>query len=312
MKNVKLLLMVAFVFLFVAASVIVQRTAEGQTKAKAAGAELCKECHEAQYDSYVKSRHSKKGFAGGPANKEACNACHLQGAAHLKAGGGAGAGGIVSLGSKKVSVETKNAACLSCHASSKNLALWDMGAHKKNDVACISCHNTHGKKVSQTENCTACHKDVKKDINRASHHPIIEGKVKCSDCHNPHGTLSHGMIKAENINQLCYTCHPDKRGPFMWEHAPVEENCGICHTPHGSKASKLLTNRTPSLCQDCHSNSGHMKSAANLSAYGGFKGASPSSRQVGRKCLNCHSAIHGSNAPENPSSAGSSGRYFIR
>lgn len=310
MKKVKLLLMVAFVFLFVAASVIVQRTAEGQTKA--AGAELCKDCHEVQYNSYLKSKHSKKGFAGGPANKEACNACHPEGAAHLAAGGGAGAGGMVSLGSKKVDVATKNAACLSCHASSKNLTFWDMGAHKKNDVACISCHNVHGKKVSQAESCTGCHKDVKKDINRQSHHPILEGKVKCSDCHNPHGTLSRGMITAENTNQLCYKCHPDKRGPFMWEHAPVEENCKICHTPHGSKASKLLTQRTPTICQECHSFSGHQKSDSMLSAKGGFRGSSPSSRQVGRLCLNCHSAIHGSNAPENPSSAGSSGRYLIR
>ncbi len=308
MKNVKLLLVVVFVFLFVAASVIVQRTAEGQTKAT--GAELCKDCHEAQYNSYLKSKHSKKGFAGGPANKEACNACHLQGAAHLAAGGGAGAGGMVSLGSKKMSVETKNAACLSCHASSKNLTFWDMGAHKKNDVACISCHNVHGKKIKQVETCTGCHKDIKRDINRASHHPIVEGKVKCSDCHNPHGTLSHGMIKAENTNQLCYTCHADKRGPYVWEHPPVEEDCLICHGIHGTRSAKLMKEKTPNVCQDCHDWQRHPGTIYDAKA--GFTGSSPSNRFYGRNCLNCHSTIHGGNAPVNPANGYNSGKAFVR
>jgi DmsE family decaheme c-type cytochrome len=309
MRKVKFLT-VAFIFLFVAAGVFQQKAAEGATKA--AGAELCKDCHEAQYDSYLKSKHSKKGFAEGPANQSDCIACHKEGEAHAEAGGGKGTGGIVSLNGKNVPAATKDAVCISCHASSKNLAFWDMGAHKKNDVACISCHNIHGKKISQVETCTGCHKDVKKDINRsASHHPIVEGKVKCSDCHNPHGTLSHGMIKAENTNQLCYTCHPNKRGPWLWEHAPVEENCITCHTPHGSRVSKLLTQRLPNLCTDCHVGPDHHKGNWFLGK-NGFEGASPNVKLFARACNNCHNAIHGSNHPENPSNNYSSGRYLIR
>jgi DmsE family decaheme c-type cytochrome len=309
MRKVKLFLTVVFVFLFVATGVFMQKTAQGETKA--AGAELCKDCHEAQYNSYSKSKHSKKGFAGAPANKSDCIACHREGVTHLEAGGGKGAGGIVSLNGKNVSAETKDAACLSCHASGKNLAFWDMGKHKKNDVSCTSCHSIHGKKVAQVESCTGCHKDVKKDINRTSHHPIIEGKVKCNDCHNPHGALSHGMIQAENVNQLCYKCHADKRGPWMWEHAPVEENCQTCHTPHGSRTSKLLVERVPNLCAECHfTASGHTTSFGI--GRSGFLGPSPSNRVMARSCLNCHNAIHGSNHPEDPQNLYSSGRFLVR
>jgi len=307
MRKVKFCLMIVFVFL--AATVMFHlKVAEGETKA--AGAELCKDCHEDQYNSYLKSKHSKKGFAEGPANKSDCLACHKEGVAHAEAGGGKGAGGIVPLNGKKVSAATKDAACLSCHASGKNLAFWDMGKHKQNDVACTSCHSIHGKKIAQAETCTECHKDVKKDMNRASHHPIVEGKVKCNDCHNPHGSLSHGMLQAENVNQLCYKCHPDKRGPWMWEHAPVEENCATCHTPHGSKAKKLLTERAPNLCIDCHVGVDHHIGSWFVGKYG-FQGATPGPKGFGSACVNCHRAIHGSNTPENPSNVNASGRYFI-
>jgi DmsE family decaheme c-type cytochrome len=269
MRKVKFLT-VAFIILFVAAGVIGQKAAGGATKAT--GAELCKDCHGDQYDSYLKSKHGKKGFAGGPANQSDCIACHKGGEAHAAAGGGAGTGGMVTLNSKNVPAAVKDAACLSCHASSRSLTFWDMGKHKQNDVACTSCHSTHGKKVSQVESCTGCHKDVKKDINRPSHHPIVEGKVKCSDCHNPHGTLSHGMIVADTTNQLCYKCHADKRGPYVWEHPPVEENCQTCHTAHGSKAEKLLTEKMPTLCNDCHYRGGHQSSVGGNRGFQAFSG----------------------------------------
>ena len=41
-------------------------------------------------------------------------------------------------------------------------------------------------------------------------------------------------LKAASVNEQCYTCHTEKRGPFLWEHAPVRESCLNCHTPHGS------------------------------------------------------------------------------
>jgi DmsE family decaheme c-type cytochrome len=149
---------------------------------------------------------------------------------------------------------------------------------------------------------------VKSQANKLSRHPILEGKVKCSDCHNPHGTPSHGMIKADNVNQLCYKCHADKRGPFVWEHAPVEENCLICHNAHGASHTKLTVAKVPNICQDCHDASRHPGQIWDTKA--GFPGSpgssSQSSRFWGRSCLNCHTNIHGSNGPKNPGSGSGS------
>jgi DmsE family decaheme c-type cytochrome len=110
------------------------------------------------------------------------------------------------------------------------------------------------------------------------------------------------MVKAETVNQQCYSCHADKRGPFMFEHPPVEENCLSCHNPHGSSHARLLNEKTPNLCQDCHDWSRHPGTF-----YGGGHGftlnGAPnpgvSTRFIARNCLNCHNAIHGTNAPAN-------------
>ena len=102
---------------------------------------------------------------------------------------------------------------------------------------------------------------------------------------------------AENVNQLCFKCHPDKRGPYVYEHPPVAENCATCHTPHGSRHAKLLTEKVPNLCQDCHDWSRHP--GTPYDAKTGFTGTSPSNRFFSRSCLNCHGAIHGSTSFEN-------------
>jgi DmsE family decaheme c-type cytochrome len=144
-------------------------------------------------------------------------------------------------------------------------------------------------------------------VARPSHHPIVEGKVKCTSCHNPHGALSPAMVNAESIKELCTTCHADKRGPFMFEHPPVEESCLNCHNPHGSRSVKLLNEKVPNLCQDCHDASSHP--GTMYDADNNFKppaSGSPNSRFIARSCLNCHNEIHGSNSP-----AGR-GRRFVR
>jgi DmsE family decaheme c-type cytochrome len=117
------------------------------------------------------------------------------------------------------------------------------------------------------------------------------------------------LLKAENANNLCYTCHAEKRGPYLWEHAPVRENCLNCHNPHGSNHDKLLVAARPYLCQQCHSpsighpgnfwnNSNTAQSAATENPpNANFATSTMSQRIIGRSCQNCHSQIHGSNHP---------------
>jgi DmsE family decaheme c-type cytochrome len=118
------------------------------------------------------------------------------------------------------------------------------------------------------------------------------------------------MIKAPSVNQLCYKCHAEKRGPFMWQHPPVDENCATCHSPHGSVHQWLLVEKIPNLCQGCHDSSTHPGTLYGRSSL--FTGAAPAIQSVGRACLNCHSNIHGSNAPANPANLFNSGSNFLR
>ena len=118
------------------------------------------------------------------------------------------------------------------------------------------------------------------------------------------------------ISDTCYNCHAEKRGPLLWEHLPVRENCLNCHTPHGSNQARLLTERPSFLCQDCHANSGHQSAILSGAQLNSTKPGLPykvfpptgaavtNFRAFARGCVNCHSQIHGSNNP--------SGAYFTR
>ena len=64
-----------------------------------------------------------------------------------------------------------------------------------------------------------------------------------------HGSVGPALAKRDSTNETCYTCHAEKRGPFVNQHQPVAENCAICHNPHGSIIAGMLVSRPPMLCQ---------------------------------------------------------------
>jgi DmsE family decaheme c-type cytochrome len=99
------------------------------------------------------------------------------------------------------------------------------------------------------------------------------------------------------VNETCYGCHAEKRGPFLWEHAPAREDCAICHEPHGSNHPSLLRSRGPYLCQQCHQAAYHPSTAYTAS---GLPGPAPVDQMLVRNCLNCHTEVHGSNHPSGP------------
>jgi len=291
----------------------------GDVVAAPPGPEVCKGCHEPYFNSLAATPHGNAKHPMSPASGAGCATCHGDGTKHVEAGGGRGVGGIINPASKSIPAAERDQTCLACHESSRHLAFWDSGKHRKNDVTCTNCHSLHGGKdsllkivnpqiapfittqrVPQQEVCFACHKDIRALVNRPSHHPIVEGKVKCTSCHNPHGALSPAMVNAESIKELCTTCHADKRGPFMFEHAPVEESCLNCHNPHGSRSTKLLNEKVPNLCQDCHDAAQHpgtMYDADNNFKAPSTSTSGPNTRFIARSCMNCHNEIHGSNSP---------------
>ena len=181
------------------------------------------------------------------------------------------------------------------------------------------CHNIHAteqkvlNKATQADVCFTCHKEQRAQTRRISTHPLVitgastTAKMSCSDCHNPHGSTGPTLLIKNTVNETCYTCHAEKRGPFLWEHAPVTDSCVNCHTPHGSNTAPLLRTRPPYLCQECHSgdHGAQVNSGANLA--GGAVTTVNGAQQAGaatpriqvsaRACLNCHVLVHGSNHP---------------
>lgn len=273
-----------------------------QAPASGPDAEACKNCHVEQYNTYAGSKHGVKGDNRTPANAGGCATCHGNGSEHVKAGGGKGVGGIINPGSKTLASAARNSSCMSCHQ--KGRGSWPGSKHQTNDVACASCHTMHQprdkvlNKATQTEVCFACHKTQRAEINRASTHPVRAGLMACSSCHNTHGSTGPAQLVKNTLNETCYTCHAEKRGPYLWEHPPASDNCANCHTPHGSNHSPLLKARAPMLCQSCHlTSSGHpnvLRSGTGIAATG-------AQAQIAlRACLNCHTQVHGSNHPSGP------------
>ena len=144
-----------------------------------------------------------------------------------------------------------------------------------------------------------CHPAVRARMNRVSHHPVREGAMQCSSCHDVHGS-NPKLVAADWVNETCYQCHAEKRGPFLWEHQPVREDCTLCHRPHGSVHASLLKNRAPWLCQQCHLAPQHPSTAYSGTGLPGATIPSGAQQMLGKAGLNSHSEVHGSNHPSGP------------
>jgi DmsE family decaheme c-type cytochrome len=270
------------------------------------GSETCLECHDDWYDSYTRNYHAIKGDPRTPGAKKGCESCHGPGAIHTEE---EGEGPILGLSPKSpIPAAVKNAPCLECHTKGK-VALWHGSTHEIRELSCASCHNPHQeypkglRQPTQTKVCNQCHKDINAQLLRQSRHPIRERKMKCSDCHNSHGTIADNLVAAQYENQKCFECHANLRGPFLWDHPPVIEDCLSCHTPHGSARTPLLKAKMPYLCQKCHSNVGHSSQlqARRADQAGQSVYRVLNNRGFYRACLNCHIQVHGSNHPSGKS-----------
>lgn len=250
------------------------------------------------------TRHGVKGDSRTPT----CVDCHGESQKHIDHKG-SGKPPVVDRSFRKntpTAAADRNATCMNCHKGDKRNH-WEGSQHASNEVACNSCHKVHSErdkvrdKKTQAEVCFTCHKTERVEAHKISSHPLAAGKMACSDCHNTHGSAGPKMLKKATLNETCYTCHAEKRGPYLWEHQPVAEDCSSCHKPHGSNISPLLKTRSPFMCSECHDGAHNSKTP-----YGTLTGgsqASPNSTVLPtenagyRGCMNCHSMVHGSNHP---------------
>jgi DmsE family decaheme c-type cytochrome len=250
------------------------------------GSETCATCHDEVAKGFANNPHTKMALMHGSAGIT-CENCHGPGKAHVDGGGDV----TKIFDPAKASAKDINAKCATCHAGTH--PNFERSPHAKAGLSCISCHSIHQAKeeylltAKQPTLCYQCHADQKAQFNMLFHHKVNEGVVKCSDCHDVHGTFQPNNLKTTvDQNAICVKCHTDVRGPFVYEHAPVKaEGCMSCHTPHGSQNARLLNMPNINvLCNQCHS----------AVAAGVVHSMNAGSTEI-EPCTSCHTYIHGSN-----------------
>ena len=280
--------------------------ASAQEPAEQAGAEVCAECHDVEVAQFSATRmgrlflnHPRTALEG-----MECESCHGPSATHAETGAEERGEMVSFTPADPTPVRLRNGMCLACHEDSMRL-FWKGSQHESRDVACADCHRIHGvtqdvpigSQLTTTAQlagrgvvapCAQCHLKQTTQQMRFSHMPLREGKMDCASCHNPHGTPNEKLLRGASVNETCFNCHTEKRGPFLWQHAPVTESCANCHDPHGGNHEKMLVVAKPRLCQQCHIETRHPTNPQRLSG----------TRFVaGRQCVSCHVNIHGSNHP---------------
>jgi DmsE family decaheme c-type cytochrome len=268
------------------------------------GADTCFQCHDSQAVLAVfRTKHANPEDPSSPFGhgQLQCEACHGPGDSHA---------GRVRRGQERppipafssgttTPIEEQNGYCMECHLGDTGFA-WHGSMHDDNTVACSDCHTLHVERdpvlatATQADVCFDCHQQQRTQSMKPYAHPVRHGKMACTSCHSPHGDTTEGLLAGSNVNATCFDCHAEYRGPYLWEHAPVTEDCGNCHEPHGSTQPGMLTVRAPLLCQSCHSQAGHPSLPQDER---GLPGNMPSALLLGQSCLNCHDQVHGSNHP---------------
>lgn len=272
--------------------------------------DICAACHSEITQPFPRNPHFVANALGNrPPEQTGCQSCHGPASEHVANSGDKTKINAFSLMAPEAALDN----CLGCHSKDFGKMQIRRSSHSQGEVSCGSCHRVHTpgqihRLLAKPERqvCYDCHLDVAARFSLPFNHPVNEGAMECSDCHNPHGapvaTWSAGqsprMVDHSLGNDVpCVKCHTDKRGPFVFEHAPVRvEGCAQCHNPHGSTNPRLLARPAVfTMCLECHNSvMGFGTRGDGIASPGTFfhNIADPQFQN----CVTCHSRIHGSNA----------------
>lgn len=210
-----------------------------------------------------------------------------------------------------------NRACFECHTNyvrnfpaSPHARVHIPAPGLAGESGCESCHGPGSKHIAagggrqfivnpgrNPEACFRCHIETHAEFNLPQHHPVLEGRMNCVQCHDPHGgdiLKRPGGLAMARLNETCAECHREQTQPFVFEHEAMREGCTACHNPHGSVNRKMLVQADPNLCLRCHA----QVQGPGVPAGEIFIGKVPHAAMLqAGTCwtAGCHSAVHGSN-----------------
>lgn len=240
----------------------------------------CASCHEEVFTALKGTPHERVAVT----EELFCRSCHGDPSQHLETGDVSGLVRGEQL--RDLPPGQKAKACLGCHQGA--FPRYFEGPHGREEV-CWSCHETEAlhfqgpKAVTATTagRCFSCHPQVGGEFRQAYRHPVREGLVTCTSCHDVHQPQQAGEER-----QRCVSCHREQAGPFLFAHPPAEEGCATCHLPHGSPHRGLLASFGNATCLSCHTQSTFP--AVGKVPHNYWLGG-------GGRCWDCHSQVHGSN-----------------
>ena len=169
-----------------------------------------------------------------------------------------------------------NHACLDCHTnyvrafpSSPHSRLHPEPVRVAEASGCESCHGPGSKHIAagggrgkfivnpgkEPEACLQCHLETHAQFKLPQRHPVLEGKMNCVQCHDPHGMdilKPAGGLAMGRADGTCAQCHREQTRPFVFAHEAMREGCTACHQPHGSINAKMLSQPDLNLCLRCH------------------------------------------------------------
>lgn len=208
-----------------------------------------------------------------------------------------------------------NKGCADCHGAIVQVAKANKHSRLIMDrtapIGSTSCEGCHGPGSKHIESgggkgkfilnpsqdgsiCLNCHQQVNSEFHMREHHAVLEGRMNCVSCHDPHGPDLHNGSRGfglARVNSTCAQCHREQTKLTVFDHEAMREGCTVCHAPHGSVNSKMLLQRDNNLCLKCH---------AQVQTSPGeiFIGATRHTSLLAKgSCWSagCHTAVHGSN-----------------
>ncbi|MFO1076278.1 MAG: cytochrome c3 family protein [Planctomycetota bacterium] len=239
----------------------------------------CATCHAAALATMPGSTHQHLGQLAGVG----CDRCHPGADAHARHGGRK-----EDLVVWRPDARMQAEVCLACHGSDRSLVGTWHGDHLEAGVGCLDCHGPmHGARRGEVATtaearCAGCHGAVAAEFALPNHHPVPEGRMRCTSCHDVHGKMQPAQDR-ELTEARCTRCHTEYRGPFVFAHqAGRRDGCVACHLPHGGTNRRLLQQATTQ--QNC------------LQCHGDFPAFhDQTTGAVFTNCIRCHTEVHGSN-----------------